>query len=106
MLDTCSDGKFKDLTQKYDSKWMTGTAKLRVSDKWWQKTIAPYRPQESKKTKEEDSQLQSMINAFDNIIVPSSITTRNLVYILCANFYHLLIVYTTYMTYTTSLASF
>ncbi|XP_067949212.1 DNA repair protein complementing XP-C cells homolog [Watersipora subatra] len=66
-----NDGKFKDLTQKYDSKWMTGTAKLRVSDKWWQKTIAPYRPQESKKTKEEDSQLQ---NNLEQMPFPSTIS--------------------------------
>ena len=49
----------KDLTQKYDSNWMTGTKKLRVEDDWWEETMAPYRVRENKKNKQEDDQLQS-----------------------------------------------
>ena len=52
-------GKMKDLTQKYDSNWMTGTKKLRVEDDWWEETMAPYRVRENKKNKQEDDQLQS-----------------------------------------------
>lgn len=57
-IDSVAGGKFKDLTQKYDSNWMTGTKKLRVDDEWWQAMISPYMVKESKKTKQEDVELQ------------------------------------------------
>lgn len=51
-------GKVKDVTQKYDSSWMTGTMKLRVSSEWWEEMLAPYHVKESKKTKQEDEKIK------------------------------------------------
>ena len=52
-------GKVKDVTQKYDSGWMTGTKKLRVDDVWWEEMLTPYHVKESKKTKQEDEKIKS-----------------------------------------------
>jgi len=48
----------KDLTQKYDTNWMTGTKKLRVDDAWWTETLAPYHVIETNKIKQEDKEIQ------------------------------------------------
>lgn len=53
-------GKIKDITQKYDSNWMISTRKLRVESDWWEELIKPYHVKETKKTRLEDEQIQSM----------------------------------------------
>ena len=33
------DGSVKDVTHRYDSKWLIGTQKLRVEPEWWEETL-------------------------------------------------------------------
>ncbi len=37
-----NDSGVKDVTKRYDSKWMFETSKLRVESGWWEDTLKPY----------------------------------------------------------------
>jgi hypothetical protein len=39
-------GKWKDVTARYASKWMTETRKWRVDPDWWEETLRVYREEE------------------------------------------------------------
>lgn len=36
-------GCVRDVTQRYDTAWMTATRKIRVDAVWWDQTLSPYR---------------------------------------------------------------
>ena len=38
-----TDGKWKDVTARYASQWMTDTRKLRVDPEWWRETLEVFR---------------------------------------------------------------
>ncbi|XP_048741387.2 DNA repair protein complementing XP-C cells homolog isoform X2 [Ostrea edulis] len=46
-------GKWKDVTARYASKWMTETRKLRVDPEWWEETLSVYRDKEDEVEDEE-----------------------------------------------------
>lgn len=48
----------KDLTQKYSSHFNTALRKLRVNAKWWETTLKPYKPRQTKIEKKEDEELE------------------------------------------------
>ena len=52
------DGKAKDVTCRYASKWMTETQKLRIDRDWWKETLKPYTPLDKKLDSAEDAQLR------------------------------------------------
>ena len=53
-----AEGSIKDVTHRYDSKWMIGTQKLRVESDWWQQTLLPFRTRNEVRDREEDDQLE------------------------------------------------
>ena len=38
-----TDGRWKDVTARYASQWMTDTRKLRVDPEWWRETLEVFR---------------------------------------------------------------
>ncbi|XP_072026463.1 DNA repair protein complementing XP-C cells homolog [Amphiura filiformis] len=56
-----NEGSIKDITHRYDSKWMIGTQKLRVDSEWWQETLRPFRTRNTRRDREEDDQLQGKL---------------------------------------------
>ncbi len=53
-----SGGHVKDVTQRYDSNFMSHTRKLRVDKEWWDITLLPYKSKDTVKDQTEDLQLQ------------------------------------------------
>ncbi|XP_053151985.1 DNA repair protein complementing XP-C cells isoform X3 [Hemicordylus capensis] len=49
-----NEGCVKDVTQRYDSAWMTSTRKCRVDAQWWEDTLEPYRSPFVEREKKED----------------------------------------------------
>ncbi|XP_061186504.1 DNA repair protein complementing XP-C cells homolog [Saccostrea echinata] len=47
------DGKWKDVTARYASNWMTDTRKLRVDPEWWEETLSVYKCEEDRAEDEE-----------------------------------------------------
>ncbi|XP_075039788.1 DNA repair protein complementing XP-C cells isoform X2 [Mixophyes fleayi] len=56
-----SSGQVKDVTQRYDPEWMTGTRKRRVDPEWWQETLRPYRSTGPKREDREDVELEAKL---------------------------------------------
>lgn len=56
-----ADGKMKDLTAKYDSKWLLTTPKLRVEPEWWDKMIASHHVKQSEMSLKEDEEIKSKL---------------------------------------------
>ncbi|CAG7704877.1 unnamed protein product [Allacma fusca] len=58
-----NDKHVKDVTRRYASRWLTGTQKLRVDSKWWQKALRPLLGKRTRRDKEEDELLdQHLMN--------------------------------------------
>ncbi|XP_029457237.1 LOW QUALITY PROTEIN: DNA repair protein complementing XP-C cells [Rhinatrema bivittatum] len=56
-----NDGCTKDITQRYDTAWMTSTRKRRVDPEWWRETLEPYRSPFTEQEKKEDLELQAKL---------------------------------------------
>ncbi|XP_049622464.1 DNA repair protein complementing XP-C cells [Suncus etruscus] len=54
-----SDGRVRDVTQRYDPAWMTATRKCRVDAEWWAETLRPYQSPPIEREKKEDLEFQA-----------------------------------------------
>ncbi|KAF2894976.1 hypothetical protein ILUMI_11209 [Ignelater luminosus] len=52
-----NDNSLKDITQRYCPNWNTVTRKLRIDNKWWQKTLKPFEGRKIARDREEDEEL-------------------------------------------------
>lgn len=53
-----SDGRVRDITQRYDPAWMTATRKCRVDAEWWAETLRPYQSPPVEREKKEDLEVR------------------------------------------------
>ncbi|GIX91651.1 DNA repair protein complementing XP-C cells homolog [Caerostris extrusa] len=51
----------KDLTRRYCKDYMTSTIKLRADSEWWDETLTPFLPPNSKLDKDEEKSLDNML---------------------------------------------
>lgn len=51
----------KDITRRYCSEYMTITRKLRIDPEWWEETLEPFLPPNSKQNKEEEKKLDEIL---------------------------------------------
>ncbi|XP_063797327.1 DNA repair protein complementing XP-C cells isoform X2 [Pseudophryne corroboree] len=56
-----NSGSVKDVTQRYDPGWMTGTRKRRIDPEWWQETLRPYRSKDPKQEDKEDVEFEAKL---------------------------------------------
>ncbi|XP_030061519.1 DNA repair protein complementing XP-C cells isoform X2 [Microcaecilia unicolor] len=54
-------GYTKDVTQRYDTVWMTSTRKRRIDPEWWRETLEPYRSPFTESEKKEDLELHTKL---------------------------------------------
>lgn len=62
MLAWNNDGTIKDVTRRYAPQWLTVTRKQRADDTWWSETMAPYKPPNSAREREEDYDLDKQLH--------------------------------------------
>ncbi|GFW30912.1 DNA repair protein complementing XP-C cells homolog [Trichonephila clavipes] len=51
----------KDVTRRYCPEYMTSTIKLRADPEWWEETLLPFSPPNSKWNKDEEKSLETML---------------------------------------------
>ncbi|GFS91514.1 DNA repair protein complementing XP-C cells homolog [Nephila pilipes] len=51
----------KDVTRRYCPEYMTSTIKLRADPEWWEETLLPFLPPNSKLNKDEEKSLETML---------------------------------------------
>ncbi|XP_014247249.1 DNA repair protein complementing XP-C cells [Cimex lectularius] len=61
----------KDLTRRYAPQWLTSTQKLRVDPQWWQKSIEPWAPRNTKHERAENKELDRLV---EECPLPTSIS--------------------------------
>lgn len=54
-------GCVRDVTQRYDTAWMTATRKIRVDPVWWDQTLSPYRSTFTQRDMLEDRELRAKL---------------------------------------------
>lgn len=52
-----ADGTVKDVTKRYSPKYSQVTVKQRVSVEWWEKSLKPFRPKQTRQEAQEDSEM-------------------------------------------------
>ncbi|XP_054263305.1 DNA repair protein complementing XP-C cells homolog isoform X2 [Macrosteles quadrilineatus] len=57
-----NDGTIKDVTRRYAPQWLTVTRRQRADDAWWSETMAPYKPPNNAREREEDYDLDKQLH--------------------------------------------
>lgn len=54
-------GHVKDVTQRYDTEWMTSTRKRRIDAEWWEETLMPYTSPSTTQEEREDAEFEAKL---------------------------------------------